>query len=381
MIDVRQAKLRAKDLLLKKAPAWVTGKEEAVFRLALHPPTEKEALSDLPAWRSWQGQWLDLENGHMRVESAPRKWGSIGVKTVPVRLIIEGGQAIARFAGQKAIWDKWKARFGIVADVFGDSPDVKAAFCGCAKDLFEASEVEFKQILDVSLWLIENEVTGYTPRQVPIRGVDSKWIETHKRAVTAFVSKLKGQAGLGLISADRNLVRIRSLDPVVRVGELNEFAATLGELSRLTWQPRAAIIVENLDTFVSLPNAAECLFFRGVVAVWGRGFAVSGLESIPWLKKAQCWYWGDLDSHGFAILNRLRSHLPDVKSVLMDMQTLNENEDLAVVEPAPTKSDFQYLTASENNALELLREKGNLRLEQERIPFDYALTNLENILQ
>ena len=33
-------------------------------------------------------------------------------------------------------------------------------------------------------------------------------------------------------------------------------------------------------------------------------------------------YWGDLDTHGFAILNRLRHRFPNARSLLMDRGTL-----------------------------------------------------------
>lgn len=44
-------------------------------------------------------------------------------------------------------------------------------------------------------------------------------------------------------------------------------------------------------------------------------------------------YWGDLDSDGFAILHRLPTHLPEVASVLMDVETLIDHRDLWVPDP------------------------------------------------
>jgi hypothetical protein len=38
-------------------------------------------------------------------------------------------------------------------------------------------------------------------------------------------------------------------------------------------------------------------------------------------------YWGDLDTHGFAILHSLRAWLPQTQSFLMDRQTLAEHRD------------------------------------------------------
>src|SRR5699024_12450620 len=111
-------------------------------------------------------------------------------------------------------------------------------------------------------------------------------------------------------------------------------------------------------------------------AVHGSGYAVDAVAQLAWIGGARVIYWGDLDSHGFAILNRLRTHLPDVESVLMDEATLLAHEDLWVPEPKPTSGTFRELTGSETRALERIRAEGDVRLEQERIPWDTALARL-----
>lgn len=112
------------------------------------------------------------------------------------------------------------------------------------------------------------------------------------------------------------------------------------------------------------------------MAVHGSGYAVDGVARLDWIDGARVIYWGDLDSHGFAILNRLRSHLPEVESVLMDEATLLAHQDLWVPEPKPSTGTFAHLTGTEARALERLRAEGNVRLEQERIPWDTALNRL-----
>ncbi len=111
------------------------------------------------------------------------------------------------------------------------------------------------------------------------------------------------------------------------------------------------------------------------MALHGGGYAVHELAGIPWVVNSEVWYWGDLDSHGFAILDRLRRHLPHVRSLLMDMDTLDRWRTLAVREHKPTFNEVSHLTESEAAALQSLRED-DLRLEQERIPWPYALERL-----
>lgn len=59
----------------------------------------------------------------------------------------------------------------------------------------------------------------------------------------------------------------------------------------------------------------------------------------------------------------------------MDTDTLNRWRTLAVREHKPTFNEVSHLTESEAAALESLRED-DLRLEQERIPWPYALKRL-----
>ena len=49
-------------------------------------------------------------------------------------------------------------------------------------------------------------------------------------------------------------------------------------------------------------------------------------------------YWGDLDSHGFAILDRLRLHAPHAVSVLMNVETLDAWGEFTVPEPTPART-------------------------------------------
>jgi hypothetical protein len=47
-------------------------------------------------------------------------------------------------------------------------------------------------------------------------------------------------------------------------------------------------------------------------------YAIDRLGSLPWLREKPLYYWGDIDTHGFAILSRLRRHWEHARSLLMD---------------------------------------------------------------
>jgi len=86
-------------------------------------------------------------------------------------------------------------------------------------------------------------------------------------------------------------------------------------------------------------------------------------------------YWGDIDTHGFAILDQLRSCLPHARSVLMDRATLLAFEAQWGTEEKQTLRNLSRLNVEECALYDDLRDNrlsSNLRLEQERIGFGWV---------
>jgi hypothetical protein len=94
------------------------------------------------------------------------------------------------------------------------------------------------------------------------------------------------------------------------------------------------------------------------------------------------YYWGDIDTHGFAILNQLRGFFPQAASLLMDRDTLLEHKALWGVEPSPETCELMRLTAEESALYDQLRRNelgSHIRLEQERIGFEWLVGALERV--
>jgi hypothetical protein len=90
-------------------------------------------------------------------------------------------------------------------------------------------------------------------------------------------------------------------------------------------------------------------------------------------------YWRDIDTHGFAILDRLRAWLPQARSVLMDCETLMAHRDRWVPEDRPASSVLTRLTADEEDLYgDLVSDRlgVRVRLEQERIDWAWATERL-----
>jgi hypothetical protein len=96
---------------------------------------------------------------------------------------------------------------------------------------------------------------------------------------------------------------------------------------------------------------------------------------VPWLQQVDVYYWGDIDTHGFAILDRFRTRLPRTRSLLMDTGTLLAHRDSWGSEPKQISRDLPSLTDAEAAVYgALLRgEHGeHVRLEQEFIGFGHV---------
>ena len=154
---------------------------------------------------------------------------------------------------------------------------------------------------------------------------------------------------------------------------VGELSVRVDELSSLPVAPRTVVICENEITYLSVPVP------DGGMVIWGKGFDVYRLGRVPWLVDCTIAYWGDLDTHGFAILDRLRAWFPQVRSILMDRETLLEYRDRWVTEAKPTSAHLPRLTDDERAVYEDLvtdRYGTRVRLEQELIDWQWARARL-----
>ena len=377
----RDARTWAAEMFMETLGIGDAGAADApALSLPLHPPTERQALDSGRTARAWVDEWRGLPETPGRVvEWERRQWSRVGSQLVPVRLRLEGCDAIASFAERTRHWQLLSRRMEQLARrvrcaweptlASCDPDELRAAVRRCAGAYAELSEGDWNMLLLVLDWLAAHPDETCYVRQLPIRGIDTKWLEAHRAAVYPLVEALAG-ARPAFAKAPAQ-VRIRFLDARLAPGGLTDLKAPAGELACLPAVPDTAIICENLVNMLALPQA------EGTVAIHGGGYAVSGLASISWLARTRILYWGDLDSNGFAILNELRASFPHAESVMMDVPTLQAHRDLCVTESTPNRGAFERLTPAERAALDLLlADDPPARLEQERIEWAYALDRL-----
>ncbi len=372
---------RARRLYERAARSWVVDPSAVVsVDLPLHPPSEREVLQDLGAARAWVQAWRDAEGGKpLALQWEERNWARVGRQSVPTRVLIDGAEAIAVIAGKRREWAAWRSRIATLrAAVLVDaafSEQVDAALRTHARAIAQLDGTDAEILRNASAWLVHHPVSGLRVRQVPVRGMHSKWLERHRAMVEDIVAAATGSDGLGLVDPDERL-RVMILDPRLCPSGLRDVAAPIGELAEIPFDDRlrVVLIVENLETLLALPDT------DGAVAVHGSGYIGHRVGALPWVRNRPVLYWGDLDSHGFAILNRVRAAGIDARSVLMDREVLEEHRDLWVREPNPFRGELPRLTGSEQAALTMLRAEGDVRLEQERIGWDLAWTRVSEAI-
>ena len=169
--------------------------------------------------------------------------------------------------------------------------------------------------------------------------------------------------------------RFRLLSPLpIFPAGISELRLRTHELADLDLPIKTVFVVENEISYLAFPETPDS------IVMFGEGFSSATLEALPWLHHKLVVYWGDIDTHGFTILDRLRERIPSVTSILMDHATLLAHPNQYVTEPSPTCASLPHLTASERSLYkDLIEDRFGpaVRLEQERVRFSLVRQALQ----
>lgn len=354
---------------------WLCGGGEWPLDIGLRVPGERTAMQAWDAFEAWRAGWQTW-HGSGEIVWAERRWPALGRQAVPEIWRLRDATEVAKALGELPRWQVAEQRLG---EAIHRWPALEAHLRAQFAWLADIDEREWRRLCDMLAWLLAHPDSHLFVRQVPVVGLDSKWLEAHTsrlgewmRLVTAAqVGNDFWQASGLRREADR--LRLRLLDPGLRavVGGLGDIHAPIDELARLPIAPRRVFIIENKQTGLAFEDVADS------VVLMARGYAVDRLHELPWIARAEhVHYWGDIDTHGLAILGRLRSHLPQVASLMMDEATLLTHRDLWVDEPRPHAAEaIDHLDAAEQALYRDLRADRfgvRVRLEQERINWNFA---------
>jgi hypothetical protein len=244
---------------------------------------------------------------------------------------------------------------------------------------------DWEKILAVLLWFRTHPRPGLYLRQLDIPGVDTKFIETRRALLMELLDLVLPPEAID-VSAKRTfdgryglrskppLVRFRILDPRHYVAGLSDLTIPASEFAEWRLGIQRVFITENEINGLAFPELSDA------IVIFGLGYALDRLVEVRWLREKAIYYWGDIDTHGFAILDRLRATLPDARSVLMDRQTLMQHRAMWVEEDARHSGPLARLTTDERALFEELasdRLGDRVRLEQERVAFGWVMKAIE----
>jgi hypothetical protein len=243
---------------------------------------------------------------------------------------------------------------------------------------------QWPQLLALVAWMLAHPRPGIYLRQVDLRSIHSKFIEAQRGVLSELFDLVLPADAIDPAATgaaqfaqrygfrDKPLrLRFRWLDTQQSnwmSGGDGDYTVTQADFAKLEPAVDRVFVTENEINFLAFPAAANSL------VVFGAGYGFEALAYAQWLTRCALHYWGDIDTHGFAILDQLRAHHPHATSFLMDRRTLLAHRPQWTEEPQPTLRDLTRLTSDEGALYDDLRwlrlDARSLRLEQERIGFE-----------
>ena len=250
---------------------------------------------------------------------------------------------------------------------------------------------DWDRVLAVLNWFAAHPRPSIYLRQIDIEGVDTKFIEARRALIAELLDQVLPE---GSVEAARSptrefeerfglrpkptLIRFRLLDDSLALHGLTDLATPASEFARLRLGVERVFITENEINGLALPPAPRSL------AIFGLGYGLDRLGAVPWLRDTAVSYWGDIDTHGFAMLDRLRALLPHTRSFLMDEETLLAHRSQWGREDVQYEGALPRLAPPERRVYDALLAGTwvpRLRLEQERIAFSWVRRALAEAVQ
>ncbi len=369
--------------------AGVTGETLFPLKLSMRRPEAQAIGHSFEAVRRWIRE-LEENSRACRGFGYEIEWADInhrqlGRNRMPSRVAVPTESDALRLIGMEREGRRFRAlaqltagRFPALAQWLSRRPFV----------LLEHAQ-DWPRILDVLAWFRDHPRSNLYLRQVDIPGVDTKFVEGRKALFSELLDVVLERndcapAGAAAQTFEQKyglrtkpqVIRFRVLDRRIAIAGLSDLAIPANDFAALNIAARHVFITENEVNGLAFPDFAEA------IVVFGLDHGVDLLQSASWMAGAHIYYWGDIDTHGFAMLDRLRGVFPNTRSLLMNRETLMAHRSLWVHEQAPYRAALSHLDPDEQTLLDDLvhdRLGEKVRLEQERISYAFLERNLKTI--
>lgn len=396
MISPEEIHIRARKLWASGAPlrAWLGGETLFPYFLRFRKPSAQE----------WLERFADLRSALERLEAGSKaRQGTgyalafkdvvhqkLGRLRVPGSIVFESAEDVAACAGETLAM----THFTEVAQTLRSKEPRLVPWLAEHPLLAIEVQTALPRLLAVAAYFQAHPRPMRYARELGIPGLDSKFIEENRALLGAWLDRLlpaeavdetvRGLADNGFerrfgLRCDEPLVRFRWLDHALMLdGHISDATVPLSEFAAYAPGCERVFVTENKINFLTLP---EC---SGSLAIFGGGYAIDRLGSLSWLRNKPLYYWGDIDTHGFAILSRLRRYWQHTRSLLMGRDTLLGHQALWSEEPQDRRClhDIDALDDEERSLYDDLRFDRlgeRVRLEQERIGYTHVLDAVAQI--
>ncbi|HZN77717.1 MAG TPA: Wadjet anti-phage system protein JetD domain-containing protein [Micromonosporaceae bacterium] len=359
-----------------------SGAEWEPIAFGLRAPGAGELAAHLAAAQRWAASWASVPG--LRLERRRVGGRLVGVNELPAKVWVDGYDQAWTALGVAAQVEEFVR---LLADTQRRAPRLAGWVLAHPLRLLELAPV-WGALIDTVGWIDRHAGRPIYLRQVDVAGVDTKFIQRHQGILADLLDlQLAAErvdpayprsdfAARYRFRSRPAYLRLRSLDPDRPLaGGYTELTVCRDELVAHPPPHAEVYVVENEITYLAFPPVPDA------IAVFGGGYAVSTVEPVCWLDQRQLRYWGDIDTHGFAILDRLRQHFPHARSMLMDRATLLAHESQWVREPKPVVTRLGHLHPDEADLYRDLVEDslgGAVRLEQERISYAAVVAHLRD---
>jgi len=364
------------------------------LQLRLKKPTSGELSEQFSDVRAWIKSLSEMR--HTRLELLEKRHPQLGKNNVPNSIWVDSLEDALAFIGKRGEAEQFMA---LVLESMQQNRQLIPWIRKHSTNVLALAPV-WSRLLRVHDQIVQRSDKAMYLRQLSISGVDTKFVEAHRSTLAQWLDLtlpddsinidyrgIKGFARRYGFKEKPTRLRLRSLDhakpllqhanaPVVNTDSTvasADITLDIDVIQTLDPTHSHVIITENEINYLVLPDREDML------AVFGSGYGLESLGKIDWLKKRNVWYWGDLDTHGFAILNELRTRLPNVKSLLMDRETLMAHEALWGGELSQANRRLEHLSDEEAALHQDLidnRYGDRIRLEQEQIDYGFMLAKL-----
>lgn len=355
---------------------WACGAAIDPVVVALRGPSSAELSERFDEVKAWIAHWqAAAADQPIRVRTRSSGHRTIGANQLPSHVEVASYDALWRLLGVGGLvrrFDQLRLQTAVA------SPGLDGWTARHPLRVLD-NEERWTRLVQSAVWMTarRSDATVYL-REIPIPGVDTKFIEQNRTVLAELIDELAPDRADRPFAPNRfaqrygfaikpTLVRLRSLDPRRPLYDgVTDLTVRSDEFAAVAPDVGTVFVIENDVTFVAFPKVPDAL------ALFGAGFAVSSVAGLPWLQGRRVVYWGDIDTHGFVALDRLRVLVAHTESLLMDEVTLLAHAGQWVREDVQSTALPTHLTPEESavyRALQANQYGDRVRLEQERVQY------------